>query len=127
MKRFPQPIRGASPHFDREISPMNERERSEQDVQEGYVVDLACVRKYPRDELLERARQHSRECALMGHCIESGYGLIGDDGRLALLDAKATPKVVNAIEKSGRDRGIKLRATREPQDEEMGTVRVEEI
>ena len=94
---------------------------------EGYVVDIACVRKYPRDELLDRAREHTKNCALMGHCVESGYGLVDDDGNIALLDAKATPKVVDAIERSRRDRGVKLRATREMHDKEMETQRVEEI
>lgn len=44
------------------------------------MVDVACVRKYPRNELLGRARAHSKECALMGHCVESGYGQVRDDG-----------------------------------------------
>ncbi len=97
------------------------------EVIEGYVVDIACVRKYPREELLERAREHSKECALMGHCMESGYGLIDEEGGLALLDAKATPKVAEALERSPRDHGVRLRATRAVQNEEMETVLVEEL
>lgn len=42
----------------------------------GYVIDVGCIRKNARDELLEKARTHSRECALMGHCVESGYGIV---------------------------------------------------
>ncbi len=43
---------------------------------EGYVIDIACVRKNSREELLQKARNHSKECALMGHCVESGYGIV---------------------------------------------------
>ena len=94
---------------------------------EGYVVDQACLRKYPQDELLERARQHTKKCALMGHCMESGYGLVNEEGRPLLLEPAATPAVVGAIHGSDRDHGIRLRATRQMQDSEMRTVSVEEI
>lgn len=99
---------------------------SERETLEGYVVDLACIRKYPRDELLERARAHTKECALMGHCVESGYALVGEDGRPLLLEPASTPLVVDAIQRSERDHGIRLRATREMQEEEMRTTRVDE-
>lgn len=46
------------------------------EITEGYVVDLACLRRYPRQEYTSRAAQHTTECALMGHCVESGYGLV---------------------------------------------------
>lgn len=94
---------------------------------DGYVTDIACIRKYPRDGLLQRAREHTKRCALMGHCVESGYGVVGDDGRIALLDAKATPQVVEALERSGRDRGIRLRVTRERDGQEMRTTAVAEV
>jgi hypothetical protein len=91
---------------------------------QGYVVDIACLRKYPREELLARARAHTRECALMGHCVESGYGLVDNDGRMTLLEAAATPQVVSALERSGRERGIQLRAERERDGEALRTRRV---
>ena len=97
------------------------------EVFEGYVLDLACIRKYPQGELLERGKAHTKECALMGHCIESGYGLVGDDGDVRILDAKATPLVVEKVEGSRRGKGIKLRAVREKNDRVMETARIEEI
>ena len=93
---------------------------------EGYVVDIACVRKYPREELLRRAREHTKKCALMGHCVESGYALVHAD-RVVLLDHEATPKVVAAVGASDRESGIKLRAERQMQDGEMRTTAVEEV
>lgn len=94
---------------------------------QGYVVDVACIRNYPQNELLERARTHTRDCGLHGHCIESGYGLVNEWGQLALLDAKATMQVLETIRSSGRETGIQLRAIREMNNGEMETTSVQEI
>ena len=98
-----------------------------QETLEGYVVDIACLRKYPQDELFERAQVHTRSCAVMGHCAESGYGLVTEDGRVVLLEPAATPSVLHALSQSERDRGIKLRATREMREHEMQTTGIEEV
>ncbi len=94
---------------------------------DGYVIDVGCIRKNARDNLLEKARTHSRECALMGHCLESGYGIVTNEDRLTVLDAEATPKIVNTVEESGTEEGIRLRVQREEQDESMETTSIEEI
>lgn len=94
---------------------------------EGHIIDVACIRKNPREELLEKAQNHSKECALMGHCIESGYGIVTDDDRVTLLDPEASKKVVDAVEESEAKQGIQLRVTREEQDGTMETTIVEEV
>lgn len=106
---------------------MSELEQPSWEVLEGYVVDQACIRKYPQAKLLARSQSHTRECALMGHCIESGYGLIGEEGHTYLLEPASTPMVVAAIQHSEQDRGIGLRALREMHDGEMRTTRLEEV
>lgn len=92
---------------------------------EGYVMDLACVRKHRRRGLLEVARQHPRECNLMGHCIESGYGLITDDDRLHVLDDAATLKIASLLSQIQQHTGIRLRVQREPRGSEMRTTNIE--
>lgn len=99
---------------------------SKSETVEGYVVDIACIRKYPRRELLERARRHTRDCVLMGHCVESGYGLVNESG-VTLLDDHATPEIVAAVKGSSKEDGIRLRAIREFQNGEMHTTRVDEL
>lgn len=94
---------------------------------DGWVVDLICLRKYPADEYAERARRHTQACALEGHCVESGFGLVSDDGRVALLDPSATPLVVDAVRGSERDAGIRLRVQRHDDDGQMETTHVEEV
>lgn len=100
---------------------------AEREQLEGFVVDQACLRKYPQSELLARGREHSKECALMGHCVESGYGLVDEEGRPSLLEPSSTPEVVQAIRGSRRSRGIRMRVTREMRDGEMRTTAVEEV
>lgn len=94
---------------------------------EGYVMDGGCIRKNARDELLEKARVHTRDCCLMGHCIESGYGIVTEDDQLVMLDVDATRKVVNTVEATDTEEGIRLRATRKRQDGQMETTSIEEI
>ena len=95
--------------------------REKREEVEGYIVDLACLRKYPQDELLERARVHTRACAVMAHCVESGYGLVTDEGHAVPLDIGATPMVYDALRKSDKERGIRARASRRQAEEEMKT------
>lgn len=94
---------------------------------EGYVIDVACIRKNPRDKLREKAENHSKDCALMGHCIESGYGIVTEDDRVTLLDPEASRKVVDVVQESETQQGIRLRVTREEQDGTMETTAVEEL
>lgn len=94
---------------------------------EGYLMDGGCIRKNARDEVLEKARTHTQDCALMGHCIESGYGIVTEDDRLVMLDPEATRKVVDIVEATDTEEGIRLRVAREKQDGQMETTTVEEI
>jgi hypothetical protein len=93
---------------------------------QGFVVDLACLRKCSPHEWRRLGPEHTRKCALMGHCIESGFGLVADDGHVALLEPAATTTVVERLRQSTRERGIWLRVRREEQDGEMRTTAVDE-
>lgn len=98
-----------------------------QEVLEGYIVDLSCLRKYPQKELFQRARTHSKECALMGHCLESGYGVVDENAGLTVLDSKATPQVFDAVRKCEQKQGIRLQIVRELKEGEMQTRSVQLI
>ena len=90
-------------------------------------MDVGCIRKNPRDELVAKAREHTRDCALMGHCVESGYGIVTEDDRVTVLDPDATPQIVTTVEATDTERGIRLRVTREERDGQMETTAVEEL
>ena len=100
-------------------------EQSKVETLEGYLVDIACLRKYPRDELAQRAREHTRDCVLMGHCVESGYALVRETGEVALLDPGATPLVLDVVRRASAKRGIRLRVRREMEKRHMKTTHVE--
>ena len=93
---------------------------------EGYVVDLACLRRYPSDQYTARAAEHTTECALMGHCVESGYGLVSAGNRAVPLDTEATPHVVAALQ-SAAAQGVQLRVRREETDGEFRTIDVQAV
>lgn len=101
--------------------------KHQQEILEGYVVDLACIRSYPQDELLQRAEVHTKKCSLMGHCVESGYGLVNKNGAVVLLDPKATPKVMDVLRSNSSEQGIYLKVKREMNGEKMETVAVQAI
>lgn len=94
---------------------------------EGYVLDIACVRKNARDDLLEKAETHTKECALTGHCVESGYAVVTEDDQLMLLDASATPKIVDVVKNSEDEQGHRVHVERGREDGEMTTTTVEEV
>lgn len=94
---------------------------------EGYVVDLACLRRYPPAEYRERAQRHTTGCALMGHCVESGYALVDEGGQAHLLDSHATPLVVRRLGEGSAGHGVVLRAERRERDGEMVTIDVVEL
>lgn len=62
----------------------------------------------------------------MGHCVESGYGIVTEDDRLIVLDPTGTTDIVDVVEDSALEEGIKLHLTREERDGKMETVSVEE-
>lgn len=63
----------------------------------------------------------------MGHCIESGYGLVDESGQLQLVGSEGTAPVLEAIRRSPRDRGIRLRVHRRREGEEMHTTSAETV
>ena len=97
---------------------------SKKEVLEGYVVDIICLRHMSPSQYTEQAKEHTTTCALMGHCVESGYGLVGDNNNLVVLDPKATPWVVALLKKTNKEKGVRLKVEREENDKEMETVKV---
>lgn len=93
----------------------------------GYVMDIACIRKAPAEELADRAANHPTSCGLMGHCIESGYGLVDGDGRVHLLEPQATIRVVRHLLDTDVEAGVRLRVVRRRDGHEMETSHVEAV
>lgn len=90
----------------------------------GVLVDLACARAWPREELLERARAHPTSCSLAGEAVESGFGLVDYDGRLIVLELAATTAVVRHLLDADVETGLRILVRSEPQDGQVTTVDV---
>lgn len=100
---------------------------SDLEMFEGYVVDIACLRKYPKGGVVARARSHTKSCAVMGHCVESGYALINNDGDILLLEPAITPKVLQLLYESPMQAGIRIQVKRRWAGEGMRTESVDEV
>jgi hypothetical protein len=63
----------------------------------------------------------------MGHCIESGYGLVEANNKLVLLDPEATPEIVGVLKNSGTEKGLRLSVERKEKEGKMTTYKVLEV
>lgn len=79
---------------------------------EGFLIDNMCSAKVAK-EGAKAARAHTRECALMGPCKESGYALVTDAGRVLKLDQAGNEQAVKALEASKKKDNIRVRITGE--------------
>ena len=52
---------------------------------EGYLVDKACSAKVVKGGV-DAAKAHTKDCALMPNCKESGYGVVTADGKFLKFD-----------------------------------------
>lgn len=72
----------------------------------GYVVDQMCASKMAKKEnAMEKAEGHSKECALEEDCAASGYGIFSD-GKYYKFDEKGSAKAKALIEKSKREKKL---------------------
>ena len=52
---------------------------------EGYLIDKACSAKVAK-EGVDAAKTHTKDCALMPNCKDSGYGVVTADGKFLKFD-----------------------------------------
>jgi hypothetical protein len=72
----------------------------------GYVVDRRCGEKMAtKENAMEKAKAHTRECALNDLCAASGYGILSG-GRYYRFDEKGSALAKSLLEKSKRTRGM---------------------
>jgi len=75
-------------------------------VLKGYVVDQMCAMKMAKKEnAMEKAEGHSKECALEDDCAGSGFGIFSD-GKYYKFDEKGSAKAKALIEKSKREKKL---------------------
>jgi hypothetical protein len=76
----------------------------------GYVVDVRCATRHAQDkpeDAMKFAAAHTKECALKGECVRSGYGIFAD-GQWFPFDAKGNELAKDLIEKTQKKDHIKM-------------------
>ncbi len=71
----------------------------------GYVVDFLCAKgMIKKDNPMDRAAKHNKECALEEACAASGYGLIYENGTWVKFDENGDKLAKAMLEKSKKDK-----------------------
>jgi hypothetical protein len=76
----------------------------------GYVVDVKCAAGYAKgrpEDAVKLAAKHTKQCALEGECVRSGYGIFAD-GQWFPFDAKGNEVAKALIEKTQKQDHIKM-------------------
>ncbi|MBI3207383.1 MAG: hypothetical protein HYZ37_00600 [Candidatus Solibacter usitatus] len=77
---------------------------------EGVLVDKACSAKAIKDGYA-KAGAHTKDCALMDSCLESGFGVLTADNKYLLFDKEGTKKAAAALEASSKKDNLKVKVT----------------
>ncbi len=77
----------------------------------GYVVDAMCAKgMMKKDNAMEKAAKHTKECALEEGCAASGFGLFSN-GKYYKFDESGDKKAKDVIEKSSTEKGLMVDVT----------------
>jgi len=90
-------------------------------VLKGDVIDNTCA-SANKDKLAEFVKTHTKQCALMPGCIESGYSFYAD-GKLYAFDKDSNAKVVEFLKKA--DSKLQVTITAKQVGDELSLVSIE--
>ena len=79
---------------------------------EGYLVDQMCSGEV-MTKGANAAKGHTRDCALMDHCRESGYGVLTSEGKYLKFDAQGNKRAVQALKASKKKDDLRVRVSGE--------------
>jgi hypothetical protein len=72
----------------------------------GYVVDAACAKEMAgKEDVMTKAANHTKKCALEEMCASSGYGLFSD-GKWYKFDESGDKQAKELIEKTSKTKEI---------------------
>ncbi|MGQ0735031.1 MAG: hypothetical protein ACT4QD_15415 [Acidobacteriota bacterium] len=87
----------------------------------GTLIDNACFN--PKMTKAELAA-HSKDCALMDGCFDSGYAVVTADGHAYKLDAKGNTEIIAKLKASNKASDLRVTVTGAVKD---GTIAVSSI
>ena len=74
---------------------------------EGYLMDKACSAKVAK-EGVDAAKTHTKDCALMPNCKDSGYGVVTADGKFLKFDKDGDRMAAKVLGFTSRKDNIKV-------------------
>jgi hypothetical protein len=81
----------------------------------GYVVDAACAKGISKKQnIMERAAAHTRDCALQDGCAASGFGVFSDS-KWYKFDQNGDRLAKALLEKTEHEKGIAVDVTGRPE------------
>jgi hypothetical protein len=93
----------------------------------GYVVDAMCAKgMMKKDNPMEKAAKHTKECALEEGCAASGFGLFYD-GKYYKFDEAGDKMAKAAIEKSTHEKGLMFDVTGKMEGEKITVASLSEM
>jgi len=92
----------------------------------GYVVDAMCAKGMAKkDNPMEKAAQHTKECALEEGCASSGFGLFSE-GKWYKFDEAGDTMTKELIEKSKTEKGMMVEVSGDMKDGKLVVASIEE-
>ena len=77
----------------------------------GYIVDQSCGKGMAKkDNPMQKAASHTRDCALEDACAAAGYGIFSN-GKYYTFDKDGSAKAKESLEKDKREKAIAYEAT----------------
>jgi hypothetical protein len=87
------------------------KEEGKSVTMKGYVVDAMCAKGIAKKEnMMEKAAAHTKECALEEACSATGYGLFSE-GKWFKFDDAGDKQAKAMIEKSKAEKGLAFEVT----------------
>lgn len=87
----------------------------------GTIIDNMCA-DGSKENLAEFVKTHTKQCALMEHCVASGFSIYAD-GELHKFDAASNKKIAEFLKKT--DSNLQVVVNAEKSDKELSLVSIE--
>jgi len=91
---------------------------------EGILIDKMCCSKIVPEKGYAGAKAHTRDCALMPQCLESGLGVITEAGKFYMLDEAGQKKAKAALQATGKKDNLTVSVNGQVEE---GTIQVESL
>ena len=91
---------------------------------DGILMDNMCMGKFEAKGF-DAAKMHTKDCALMGPCKESGFAIIQQDGTVVKLDAKGNKLALAALEASDKEKDLQVSADGKLSNGVLATKKIE--